>query len=464
MSRSPSRAYPRGMSLSYRGYDVVIRCLRGISPPLGLWNRSKLGRGIRGRLVSSGAFQEWARTYRDESRPLVWFHAPSVGEGLQAKAVMDALLKRSPDIQLAYTFFSPSAEGLMRRMPVHVAGYLPWDTRPEMEALLDALRPHALVFTKTEVWPVLSSVACERGVPTFLAAATLPEGAGRLRGPAAWFLRPAFSSLRKVLAISEGDGKRFRRLGVADGAVEVTGDPGVDSASRRVRGADSEASYLKPFLEDRRPTLVAGSTWPADEKELLPALEHLRRSVAGLRVILAPHEPTPSHVDAIERSLDRTGWKVARLGAIEAQGGAVGVDAVVVDRVGVLAALYTVGDIAFVGGGFHRHGLHSVLEPASAGVPVLFGPRHTNAQSAARLTEAGGGRVVTDRKAIAEIVGDWFGDPSERAAAGKAAALYIDQHLGAADRTARQLTPFLAGKPSRESGDEANATRGPSGG
>ncbi len=61
-------------------------------------------RGIRTRYAS------WAAQHREVSRPLLWMHAPSVGEGLQARPVLALMRERRPDVQLAYTFFSPSAE------------------------------------------------------------------------------------------------------------------------------------------------------------------------------------------------------------------------------------------------------------------------------------------------------------------------------------------------------------------
>ena len=63
---------------------------------------------------------------------------------------------------------------------------------------------------------------------------------------------------------------------------------------------------------------------------------------------------------------------------------------VVVDRTGVLGELYALADAAFVGGGFHAAGLHSVLEPAAYGVPVAFGPMHRGSREAGLLIRATG--------------------------------------------------------------------------
>jgi 3-deoxy-D-manno-octulosonic-acid transferase len=133
-------------------------------------------------------------------------------------------------------------------------------------------------------------------------------------------------------------------------------------------------------------------------------------------------------------------------------GSAEGWDAVVLDRVGVLAHLYTVGSVGYVGGGFHGQGLHSVLEPAAAGIPVCFGPRHLNALAAAELLEVGGGREVADVDALAGVLGAWLTDGAARGEAGAAAFRYIDVHRGAADRSAVLLLERMRARVSAARG------------
>src|SRR5687767_9793755 len=151
-------------SLAYRG---AIRFASAILP-LVAWADPKLSRAHRGRAGVLERVRAWAARERDPSKPLVWFHAPSVGEGLQAEAVMKALKAARPDWQLAYTHFSSSAEGLARRVPADIADYLPYDTAGAADAMLDALRPNVLVFTKLDLWPELATRAAARGVKVVL--------------------------------------------------------------------------------------------------------------------------------------------------------------------------------------------------------------------------------------------------------------------------------------------------------
>ncbi len=136
----------------------------------------KLARGLDARRGLAARLAAWAQTHRDPRRPLVWMHAPSVGEGLQAKPVLETLRAEQPDWQLAFTFFSPSAERLARNLPVDVADYLPLDRPGDVRPVLDALQPAALVFSKLDVWPELTLAAAHRGVKLGLISATVsPE-------------------------------------------------------------------------------------------------------------------------------------------------------------------------------------------------------------------------------------------------------------------------------------------------
>src|SRR5689334_21425253 len=134
---------------------------------------------------------------------MLWMHAPSVGEGLQARPVLQLARANRPDVQLAYTFFSPSAAPFARGLDVDFADYLPFDTVGEARAALDALTPTALVFSKVDVWPTLARVASDRGIRLGLVSATLAEGSSRRGGVAARLLTDAYRRLDAVGAIDE---------------------------------------------------------------------------------------------------------------------------------------------------------------------------------------------------------------------------------------------------------------------
>lgn len=402
----------------------------------------KVARALAARRHLAERLGAWGRTQRDPGRPLLWMHAPSVGEGLQARPVLELVRARRPDVQLAYTFYSPSAERFARALDVDLADYLPFDTGRGARQLLDALRPTALAYAKLDVWPILTAHAVRRGVRIGMVSAALAPGSSRRGGLARALLHDAYAALEAVGAVSDDDAQRLVALGVRREALQVTGDTRYDQVAARAAQVDRTAPLLAPLVS-ARPTLVAGSTWPADEAILLPAWAAVRRRRPDARLIIAPHEPTADHLAPIEAWATAAGLSLARLGG-EGQPGA---DVILVDRVGVLGELYALAAAAFVGGGFHAAGLHSVLEPAAFGVPVAFGPRFRDARDAVLLTEAGGGAPVQDADQAAARIAEWLDDDVSCRAWGQRARDLVMRNLGAAERSYALVASLL--EPSR---------------
>lgn len=400
---------------------------------------SKLALTFRARRGLRKRYQAWSSAWRDPARPLLWMHAPSVGEGLMARPVLALLRERHPRTQLAYTFFSPSAEEFSRNVDVDFRDYLPFDDTREMAAALEALRPRALVFSKLDVWPALVRQAKSRGVRVGMISASLPAQSRRRRGLGRLMLHDAYAALDAVGAVDEDTSVRLVELGVRPDAVVVTGDTRYDQVWQRAERADRHSGLLAR-LASTRPTLVAGSTWPADEAHLLDAIVRARARVPGFRVFLAPHEVTPEHVDPIVHWSASANLTLARIDEPRAADA----DVVLVDRYGVLGDLYALAHAAFVGGGFHDGGLHSVLEPAAFGAPVLFGPKHTRSRDALELLRRSGARAVTSAADVERALVEWLGDEEARTAAGTSARGVIDRGRGAADRSLALVERLLA--------------------
>lgn len=401
--------------------------------------QSKLLRTLRARRGLVARFRTWGDEHRDRARPLLWMHAASVGEGWQARPVLERLREARPDVQLAYTHFSPSAETFASRLDVDFRDYLPFDAANATRATLDALHPTALVFSKLDVWPTLTREAAARGVRLGLISATLAEQSSRRGGIAAAMLRDAYARLDAVGAIDAEDAERLADLGVRRNVIEVTGDTRYDQVWARAAAVDRAGPLLSP-LGSTRPTLVAGSTWPADERVLLAAWTRVRREVPGARLIIAPHEPTAAHLLPVERWAEQSRLTSARLGT----SGASTADVIVVDRVGVLGDLYALANVAFVGGGYHAAGLHSVVEPAAFGAPVMFGPRWRMSRDAALLLKAKGAAAADDPTTMAAQLREWLTSVNARRAAGDRARDIVRTGVGAAERTVALVSRLLA--------------------
>ena len=241
----------------------------------------------------------------------------------------------------------------------------------------------------------------------------------------------------------EADAARLRSLGVREEALRIAGDTAFDAALMRAGGAVAAAhpAALPSIVLPGRPPggarLVAGSTWPEDETALLDALaamegnERLRWQVA-----IAPHRPGEAHVRRLLGECRRRREPAARQSEPEAVARLPAHGIVIHDRVGDLPELYALGDVAYVGGGLDGRGLHNVLEPAAAGLPVLFGARHDR-EDARGLLEAGGGKAVSASGLTAAL--RRLSAPLIRSEAGDRARTFIRVRAGNVGRLADEL-------------------------
>jgi 3-deoxy-D-manno-octulosonic-acid transferase len=427
--------------------SAVYRAFTGTAVPLAaLVQRDDRQRTAhRARLAAPAAVERWARERRDPTRPLAWFHASSVGEGLQARAVIDELRTALPDIQLVYTHFSPSAEAFGAAVPADWSGYLCYDRADDVERMLTAAAPDLLVFTKVDLWPELATRATARGTRVAMVAATVSAASGRLKWPARQLVAPGYATLDLALAITPDDADRLEHLGCARDRIVVTGDPRVDSVLQ-VADSTSRDTLLRGTTDPGH-TLVAGSTWPDDEAVVLAAFDLVRERHPGTRLLIAPHQPTAEHlhrVDAVARELglpDPVRFSRLPAGPLPA--------IVSVDRTGVLARHYGAGTVAYVGGGWGKNGIHSVLEPAAWGCPVVIGPNDRDSRDVRQLAAVGGLRQLrkpVNPRELAAIWMDWLDQPEKARAAGRAARTLLEAERGAAMRSAERLKELLTSK------------------
>jgi len=231
--------------------------------------------------------------------------------------------------------------------------------------------------------------------------------------------------------------------------IRVLGDPRFDSVAAKVQAV----SPADPLLALGGPgTLVAGSTWPPDEGVVLRAFASTRTTSPEARLIVVPHEPTETHLQAVESAAAALGLPApVRLSAATEP-----VPLLLVDRVGVLARLYGAGMLAYVGGGYGRAGLHSVLEPAAWGLPVSFGPRWRDSRDAGLLLSGDAALALPEDPGLAAArLADWWrameADGSARSAASGRARAIVESGAGAARRSAELLAGLISSRPLRRS-------------
>jgi len=366
--------------LMFLGFQVVAFLSR-----LGLSRFDKIRAGIAGR---KKLFEELAAQLSPvkNSAPRFWIHASSMGEYEQARPLLLEIKKRFPEAVRVLTLFSPSAYANLNRanIPAEAVSYLPFDSLWNARRFLNVVNPNAAIIIRHDFWPNHLWEAKKRGVAILLANASVSANARSLRH---WplvrhFNRTVFDTFDAIGAVSAHAAKSLTALVRHPERLVITGDSRYDQVLFRSQ-SKKIAEVLPENWRDGSSIFVAGSTWPSDEEILLPAFIAARKQLPALRLILVPHEPRPEHLTSLEKQIAAAGLVSRRLSQATAEKEEA---ILLVDRIGVLAILYSAGQVAFVGGSFGP-GVHSVLEAAVHGVPALVGPRFRNSPEAVELNE-----------------------------------------------------------------------------
>jgi 3-deoxy-D-manno-octulosonic-acid transferase len=429
-------------SFWYAVYNILVIPVFRVVLCLARLSNRKVRRGLQGRKRLFKDIEAAASGMRGK-RPRFWIHNSSMGEFEQARPVIEALKARFPDSSVTVTFFSPSGLDHVRNYTgADFLCYLPFDSRTNAERFIRILTPDAGIIVRHDIWPNHVRALRKNRIPAVLINFSLRPGR-RLRFPVLRGLfRFLYNPFDRILAVSRETLLISEKCGFARGRVEVAGDTRYDQVVLRTRDSERVAAPLRS-LKRNRPCMVFGSTWPSDEAVIFPLLRMLREAGVAVWSVMVPHEPTTAHLAQIEAQCGSRGLICRRLSGVESSPPDDPFDVLLVDRVGILAGLYAIGDAAFVGGGFGP-GVHSVLEPAAFGKPVFFGPRCGNSFEAGQLRSRGGGFVVPDAEAFFGALLPLFRDTDLLKRTGGLSFALVRENLGATDRIVAHLEALVA--------------------
>lgn len=314
--------------------------------------------------------------YMNLSSQPILIHAAS-GEIEYAKPVIRAIKQRYPQATIMVTYFSPSAKKLFKDIEgVDLFIPLPWDHRRYVQSFLNFYRPKMILYARTDVWPEFSYQARQRKIPQLLFASTFAANSSRLRGLGLFLTRWSLHQLNDIFCVDDADAIQLKIAQVMTTCL-TEGDTRFDQVFHRLQRNKLSLTSLE-YMSNR--TLVLGSTWPPDEDVILKSISSALQKFPW--VIWAPHEVHETHLLDLEQRLAQQQVTVTRWSRRDLSiPPSIPYGVLLIDQVGVLADLYRLGAVAFVGGSF-KDKVHSVMEPLACGCFVVTGPKINNNREA----------------------------------------------------------------------------------
>lgn len=349
------------MSLSL--YQFLMKIVKGLSALISWFPHPKLQYYLK--------HQGEVTHLKDSSQKPIWIHASS-GELEYAKSVIREIRNRHPQIPILITHTSLSSLSQLKKIDVHMIGVLPIDEKKSVEIFLKKIKPRALLVARTDLWPELILQLKQMKVPTFLFSATFALGSRKSSALTSYFLKSTLHNLSQIFFVSSEDQEMCEKIyGQTQG--QILGDTRFDQALYRLQ--NSPVSFLPRFEK----IIVAGSTWPEDDQVLLQTVLRLKKD--SWKWIWVPHEVSGPQFENLKNKFTQMKIKFQLYSEVKTLKSWDNLDILLVDEIGILATLYPLARVSFVGGSFKKQ-VHSVMEPLAAGSPVLVGPYHHNNREA----------------------------------------------------------------------------------
>ena len=380
---------------------------------IALFNK-KINLFVRGRKETFSIL----RTGNSSDEKTIWMHCASLGEFEQGRPVLESLKNSLPGYKIVLSFFSPSGYEVQKNYTgADVVVYLPLDTEANAKKFVQLVNPSVALFVKYEFWPNILKELKSLEIETLLVSGIFRNDQLFFKPYGGW-MRQSLKAFTYFFVQNTDSQKLLNQIGFRN--VSVSGDTRFDRVSN-ILEQDNQLKFLDKFVKDRI-VIVAGSTWPKDEKFLVKFMNENQND--AIRLVVAPHNIIPKEIQRLKESFIFE-TSLYSEGEISSDS-----KVFIADTVGILTKIYSYGHIAYVGGGFDKDGVHNVLEPAVFGIPLVIGPEYDKFEEAKELVALGGCFVANDEADFVSKLSLLVKDQSLRNKMGKLTKLFIKDHIG----------------------------------
>ncbi|WP_296420427.1 3-deoxy-D-manno-octulosonic acid transferase [Pseudooctadecabacter sp.] len=376
----------------------------------------------------------------------IWIHAVSLGEVRSAVPLARALLAKGETI--LFTHFTPAGRREAERVFAEeiaagrvAAVWVPLDMFWVFGRFFRAARPKLGLVMEIEIWPAMVLSARAKGVPLYMCNAQYPSKSLERDSTKLRIRQRIMGKFAGAFVKSQLQADRFASVGVPN--IQITGELRFDQPVPPALLA--AADRFRPTLGDR-PVVTFASVVEGEDDTYISAIREMRNGPRPPLVIYVPR--APERFDATAELLREAGLRVARrtdvFDAALAPTTSWEADILLGDSMGEMYFYLSLADRVVVGGGFHPHGAHNIIEPLALRKPVLTGPvTYTIEYPFTEAEAAGVVQSVTDAHSLATaLTGPDWTTPADMAA-------FMDAHSGAAERTAKAVLAEAAKVPFR---------------
>ena len=370
-------------------YNIFVNLLIA-AMKIGAFFNYKLKKGLAGRRPSckkvKSAFSPTDR--------VIWMHAASLGEYEQGLPVLEKLKENFPEHKILITFFSPSGyENVIKKKHIaDVICYLPFDRKKEVKEFVSTFNTEIFFTVKYDYWYNLLNELRNQGTKIYVVSALFYETQVFFKPYGNWFVSQLKKNIDWFFHQTKHSTALAKSIGLKNSS--TAGDTRFDRV-KKLKSQDNFVEFIEEFKQNQK-AIIFGSSWETEER----LAEIITKKNQKVKLIIAPHDL--ERVDNLKKIFPEailySEVKNTEISTI------LNSQILIIDSIGLLSKLYSYGDIAIVGGGFHSKGLHNILEAATFGRPVLFGNQYMKNPEADEIIAQNGGEAFEDEYFAAPFI------------------------------------------------------------
>jgi len=374
----------------------------------------------------------------------IWVHAASVGEVLCSIPLLKRIKKEVPDCDVVLTTMTSTGNETAKKLipEANSVFFFPIDHPWIIRRAIRNIRPRLLLIAETELWPNLLRSCGRKRIPVVLFNGRISEKSFRGYLFLKSFFKRCLNNISFFLMQTEEDRNRILEIGAPQDRTEVTGNIKFDQFFPSIDLKATVEMSASLGLQGNENILIAGSTHQGEEEIFIQLFKNLRTTHPHLVLILAPRHL--DRLEEVEKILRSEGLSLRRRSSLPIQGRDETFGVILLDTMGELMKIYSLGTIVFIGGSLVSIGGHNPLEPLFYKKCVLFGPYMFNFLEISRhLLIEGGAVLVNDREGLSYQLNRLLSDSKERNEIGEKGYRFIQKHRGATEKIFEKTKPFL---------------------
>ncbi|MDY3298088.1 tetraacyldisaccharide 4'-kinase [Selenomonas sp.] len=380
------------------------------------------------------------------NKDCIWVHAASVGEIVATSPLIKEFRREFPKSPILVSVVTTSGYEMANRIikDADAIIYFPLDLPWLAGHVLKRIRPRVYLPVETELWPNFLKTCREIHVPVMMVNGRISDKSVKQYKHLHGILRDMIGTVKQFAMQSPIDADYIKRLGAPQELVIITGNTKFDQTYTDVSTEEKEEILQAMCLKDNDGIFLAGSSHRGEEQPVLEAFRAVRENHPRARLVIAPRELL--RTTEVVHICKKAGFDVATRTELQKapRPAENPPDIVILDTIGELGKVYSIGDVVYVGGSLVMHGGHNILEPAAHGKAIIVGHHMFNFKDTyALFKNRSACLTVKNGRELAEAVTKLFDDPAHRHRMEEETRAIVQENKGASRKSAVILRNML---------------------